>query len=320
MPCELAATAMGNWSTGRVNVQTVNTENVKSFLGVSSPCEFFPQPQVTDGGVLTNANLAQAAATAVAIATTAASVNIANKQQAIANSYYNMARQKWDRFLNSYKPCETKEIAEACNTPEYVPQYDTQADAYENNVNVQYGIATDEINDLSRTYCVSIDNSLFRDLALSQAQLSVDSSNFAYRYEEHRKDTKDDVRWNRRSQALNRGRNLQNEAASYAQAASKAYGSLGNSVQQAAEGASTMLGYLQTRRDTVYPTRIALQQPSASMVGSGGFIGVNGGNSIVSPTPMPTGDSVGLNGYSNNSTFYSTTDTIGSAVSKQGGF
>lgn len=320
MPCELAATAMGNWQTGTVKTQTVETNNIGSIMGAKSPCDFFPQPQVTNSGVTDNATFAQIAATTVAAVTTAASVKIANKQIDIANDYFDIARQKWDRFLNKYQPCEVKEMAEACNTPEYVPQYDTQADAYENNVNVQYGLAADEINDFARCYCVPIDNSFFRDLALSQVQLSVDSGNYAYRYEENRKDNKDDVRWNRRGQALNRGRNLQNEAASYAQAASRAYSSLGDSVRQAGEGAATALGYFQTRNNTVYPTRTALARPNASMVGANGFMKVNGDNSIVSPSPMPISDPTNLSGYANSGTYYSTTDTITSAVGRQGGF
>lgn len=254
----------GNWTTGKVSVQTVNTENVKSFLGMTEkngPNGFYPVPKVTDDGVEQNAKYAQLAAAAIAAINTAAAIKIADKQYKIAKDYYKLAQQKWDRFKDYYMPCERNEMAEACNTPEYTAQYDKRASDYMNEVAKDFGMASQRLDDLYRRYCICPDPSLAQDIAFMQSQAAGDAGNFAYRYEEHRKTAKDDTRWTRRQQALNRGRDLQSNAAKYAQAAASAYGDVGTAINGAAQGAMTAIGYFSTRRDTAYPQRTQMQHP-----------------------------------------------------------
>ncbi|MEB7231905.1 hypothetical protein NEN25_27355, partial [Escherichia coli] len=69
------------------------------------------------------------------------------------------------------------------------------------------------------------------------------SANFARRYEEELKDARDDVRWSRRAEALNRGRNIPADAVRYAEAAADAYNNQGKMLGEAAQGASYALGY-----------------------------------------------------------------------------
>lgn len=305
----------------KLNTQMVHTQKIDNFLGMSSKETFWPQPTVTDAGVQSNAHWASLAATAVAVANTAAAINIANKQYHIAKAYYDLARQKWDRFRHIYMPCERKEVAEACHTPVYTPRYHDQGRAYLNAAKHAFAQARTTIDDLYHRYCVHPDPSLARAFALMRSAAEGDGENFAFRAEEARKDVMDDRRWNRRAQALNRGRDLQSQSITYARAAAAAYGDLGHTIGSAAEGAITALGYFSTRRDIVYPRRTPLQHPGGAAVGAG-FIGPqNGVNGWVSPTPDPIESVMATNvqGYQNIHTTYNSNSAIGSAIGSQQG-
>lgn len=320
MACACAA---GNWSTGKVTTNTVNTENVKTFLGMKSKYSdddrsgFYPNPKVTDTGVKGNATWSSLAATAVATINTIAAIKIANKQYDIARSYYKMARQKWDRFKDKYMPCERTEMNEACNTPEYTKDYDGKSATWKQEVTRNFGNARAGIDRLNALYCICPDPSLAQDMALMESLAAVDTANFAYRYEEHRKDAKDDIRWTRRQQALNRGRDLQSTAARYAEAAANAYGDVGAKIGQAASGAMEAIGYFNNRNGTVYPQRSPLQRPSASMMG-GVFIGAqpeNGQYGFIFNDPMQINTQI--DNYGNPFTPYTTNDSITSVAGAQ---
>lgn len=319
----VCACATGSWTTGRVRTNTVETENVHKFLGMTSKYAsddsgFYPNPKVTDSGVEQNATWASLAATAVATLETVTAINIANKQYDIANRYYKMANRKWDRFKNKYMPCERVEINEACNTPAYEKQYDTTSTTYIAEVDRAFGQASNRIDSLFETYCICPDPSLAHDIALMQGMAAVDAGNFAYRYEEHRKDAKDDVRWTRRQQALNRGRNLQSTSTKYAEAAANAYGDIGGKIGQAASGAMQAIGYFSQRRDTIYPQRAPLQRPSNQLLG-GAFIGAepqNGQYGFASNQPLPM-NNYSTYGYENTWSTYNTNNSITSVIGSQ---
>lgn len=319
----VCACAMGNWSTGKVTTNTVNTENVKTFLGMKSKYAdddrsgLYPNPKVTDSGVEGNAKWSSLAATAVATLTTLAAIKIANKQYDIARSYYKMAQQKWDRFKDKYMPCERVEMNEACNTPVYAAQYDKTAGAWTNEVARTFAQGERRISTLYSLYCVCPDPSLAQDVAMMESMAEADAGNFAYRYEEHRRDAKDDVRWTRRQQALNRGRDLQSTAAKYAEAAANAYGDVGGQVGKAAEGAMSAIGYFNNRNDTLYPQRQPLQRPANQFLG-GSFIGAqpeNGEYGFISNDPMSANNQI--DGHGNPFTPYTSNNTITSVVGSQ---
>jgi hypothetical protein len=320
MACACAA---GNWTTGKVTTNTVNTENVKTFLGMKSKyadddtAGFYPNPKVTDDGVERNATWSNLAAVAVATLTTLAAIEIAQKQYDIAVAYYKIAQQKWDRFKNLYMPCERTEMNEACNTPEYTALYDSSASTWMNEVAANFGLAGARIDRLNALNCVCPDPSLAQDIALMTSMAAGDTGNFAYRYEEHRKIAKDDIRWTRRQQALNRGRDLQTTAAKYAEAAANAYGDLGNTVGQVAEGAMSAIGYFSNRNDTSYPQRQQLQRPANQFTG-GAFIGAqpeNGEYGFINHDPLNI--STQIDNYGNSFTPYTTNSAITSVAGSQ---
>lgn len=313
----VCACAAGSWTTGTVRTNHVETEKINSFLGMTTKFGetngLYSPPTVTNDGVTRNALLANLAATAVATIQTLAAIDIANKQYNIANGYYKLAQQKWDRFKSIYMPCERKEMAEACSTPEYDAQYDVTAAQYMGEVTRDFGLARVRIDDMYARYCICPDPSLSQDMALMQSQVSGDSGNFAYRYEEARKQAKDDVRWTRRQQALNRGRELQSNAAQYAKAAASAYSDRGAAIGSVAEGAMRAIGYFSNRNDTIYPQRQAAGQSSGAMMA--GYGGTPVDAAIPGWTSGPLSPNIG--GYNNLNTTYTSPDAITSMVGNQ---
>ena len=62
-------------------------------------------------------NAFKAAALAIAIANGVAQSQIADMQQDLADSYYDMAKYKWDRFYEKFVPLEKKLLKEVLNEP-----------------------------------------------------------------------------------------------------------------------------------------------------------------------------------------------------------
>ncbi|HDQ6746998.1 TPA: hypothetical protein ACHOSY_001393 [Escherichia coli] len=309
------AMAMGNWDTGMVKSQEVKTESIEkieNFLGMSKKNGgedgFWPEPQVTDTGVKSNAKWARLAAVAVATFNTLAMIDIAEKQLGIAEDYYKMARRDWDRFREIFEPCERKEVAEACSAPLYDPKHDQQAADYMNEVDRTFGMAERRIYDLYGRYGICPDPSLNRDVALARSQVAGDSGNFAYRYEEGRQIARDDVRWNRRQQVLNRGRNIPTDAVRYAEAAADAFNNQGKMLGNAAQGAMTALGYFSTRNETRYPQGRRDRRNSPYLVGQP----ENGVFGFISSSPAYIGGGGGM-----ESVWYTGHDSIGSNIGSQ---
>ena len=225
----------------------------------------WPCPKVNNIGVSTAWDWRVAAATAVALLSTAASFAIADMQYQTAKAYWRLARERWDYFLTTYRPCETSEVAEACTTKVPTPQYNYAIAAYTNGANLAFNRADVEILRLSKLYCICQDNSLARDIDLMRSQMIGDGVNYAIRREEAVAEALDDVRWNRKIGVLNRGRGMLAQSTSYARAAQEMYDQFGKSVSAVASGATEFIGYALNRNKTTYPTNTPLV--------SGGYAG-----------------------------------------------
>jgi hypothetical protein len=207
--------------------------------------------------------LANAAAIAVAVYNTMAAIEIADKQYEIAKGYLDIARELHDYWLNTFKPCEQAYVAEACAAPVYQPRYEETAGRYVASVRQQFRKSIDNVVRTSSRYCTGLTAAMMKDIAIAEAQAVGSARNFAYRYEEARKERKDDIRWSRRHNALGLGRGLLGEAAQYGQAAGKILGDLGGQAVAGANGAMQFLGNQLNRNQTAYPQRgVGTQAPA----------------------------------------------------------
>ena len=178
---------------------------------------------VTDNGYKKAAELASAAMAAVATINTAAATAIAFRQLALANKYYDLAKEMRSYWNSTFRPNEIKQVNEAFNEPRYTPQYDVVAGRYLASVKQQFQKTMDKVATSARRYCCGMTAAMMRDIAVAQAMAESDAINLAYRYEDARKQIFDDRRWDRRQAAVALGRDLLSHVNSYMSNASNTY-------------------------------------------------------------------------------------------------
>lgn len=265
---------------GRVTIQSVEShspmENLHTMLDehlsiVSSQlCKWAP-PTYGDMGESWEKLLWQAALTAIATINTLAQIDIMEKRYKIARDYADLAKDRWERFRDDYAPFERAMMNEAGNTPIHGPDYGGSVSrGYEYN-KVSFRSADEQLADLAKKYALCLDSSFVNDMVYAEAVAQDDDINYNHRDEENWAHYMNDKRWNRRSQLLNLGRDLQSMSATYADAANDALTEVGGLLDSGAQGAVKLLGYLNTARETTYPTMFSSAHPlmgQASQFGS----------------------------------------------------
>lgn len=264
---------------------------VQQFLGsmTMTQGDFWPKPEVTDSSVNATAALAELAAVTVATINTVMQLKIADMQWDIANKYYHLAFRKWKWFKDTYMPCEIAEMLEICNMPEYQKRYDSLSTEYMQSGKDATATIDDELQRIADARCLCFDPKIVKDFALLNNMIAVDGGNFAYRYEEARKIRKDDLRWNRRSQSLNRGRDIQSNAVKYGAMAIEGLGSSAQTLNGFAQGAQRFFGFFGARQATNYPGIEAIGRPANSLSSTPRTLG----GYTNSPTPFTNDNMLG---------------------------
>lgn len=213
------------------------------------------QKGVSDTGINWAANIARLAAVAVATTNTLAAIEMASLQEEIASGYLGIAKEQNDLYFNLYAPCELAEITEACNAEICTPAYDLHIGRMLAAARLQsIGQPQKELRCISR-YCTGKQAAIIKDSLVAQAGALSTVANLGHRYATEYCDVQDDLRWARRVNALNRGRDMVSQAISFSGLAMGLFGRLG---EQAAKGAAGAIGYLAysgARRPTVYPSK-----------------------------------------------------------------
>lgn len=196
----------------------------------------------------------QAAQLAIALLNAQIQGEIADKNQDLADGYYQQAKFKWDRFADNYMPLEKEILWEAQSEP--IRQLDCVDDRRraKNAVTPSFNTMTEYMAQVAKGYRLCPDPTVTSQLAHTQSQLLVDTENYNLLDDQWFTDFKNDQRWARRSNILNLGRNLGSIAMQYGDVARKLMGDVGNIVNKAAGSISQALGYYGARNDTYYPT------------------------------------------------------------------
>lgn len=192
----------------------------------------------------------------IAIATLNATIQgqIADKQQDLAEGYYQQAKYKWDRFDKRYRPLEEKLLQEVSTVP--VKEMDCADDRAraEVVVNSAYDIIGEALSRKAKAEHLCIDPSLLSRMAFGRSLMLADTENYNLRDDTWFVDFKNDQRWNRRGNVLNLGRNLGSMAMKYGDVARSLMNDVSGIANKAFGSISTALGYYGARFDTVYPT------------------------------------------------------------------
>lgn len=199
-------------------------------------------------------NLWEAAQLAISLLNAKIQGDIADKQEELAQKYYDQAKYKWDRFEGKYMPLEKSILWEASSEPIKEMDCADDQDRAHWAVTTAYAYANDYMTQVAKQYRLCLDPTVVNQMQYAQNVAEVDTINYNLRDDQWFVDFKNDQRWNRRSNILNLGRNLGSVAMQYGDVARKLMGDVGDIANKAFGSISQALGYYGARFDTVYPT------------------------------------------------------------------
>lgn len=195
----------------------------------------------------------------------AAAQYIADKQHDIANRQMVIAETEHARYTQHFWCVENTLADEQCALPEYTPDYETQAARAVLDVRKQFDVARQQLLRTRTRYCGRMTDLAMCDLAGAEARAAAEARNKAYRYEEARRDSKSDTRFNRMLQVSNLGRNIAGQSVRDMQAAGQLEMGI---LQQRLGSINNVLGALSGGLSGIIQTQFA---PNV------GGVGVNGG-------------------------------------------
>lgn len=224
--------------------------------GAPAPVRFcnWAAPEISDIGTNAWSTAFQAAALAIATANSVAQGQIHDKQMDLAESYYDMAKYKWDRFKDKYIPLEILLLNEVSTTPIRELDCDDDRMRASASVNSAFDSLSSYLTQTAKKFRLCLDASQIDAMEYKRTMALVDFENYNMYDDQFFTDFKNDQRWNRRSNVLNLGRNLTSQALKYGDVARSLYSTVGAELQQAASGVMQALGYYGARNDTYYPT------------------------------------------------------------------
>ena len=210
-----------------------------------------PCPSVTGEGMTRGWQILDIIGKATAVLASHRALKAAQMQNKIAREYYNLAKDEWDYFYNTFRPLEQAELAEIHATDPYKADYTTALEGHDCSDSVFENMTTHRER-LMGMFCVctNLDSSINYDLALST--IRGDSKNFARRYAEKQAQKLDDLRWNRKIAAAGRGRGLLSQSADLARISADKFGNYSNAMTKFAGQSAEFSEYIRNRMETVY--------------------------------------------------------------------
>lgn len=261
----------------KLKIQTeTGSKDVDNGHGNMTPFQLchWNAPEYGIKGTFDWTTLFRVAGLAIAVANGIAQSEIADKQQDLADKWYSQAKFKWDRFAGRYMPLEIKLLNEVSSVPIRNIDCAGAHDRAEASVNTAYASTAIYMKQQAKKLCLCLDPSLLSAVNQKQNMMLVDTENFNLTDERWFTDYKNDQRWNRRSNVLNLGRNLNSESMQYGKIANALYGQIGQQLDRAAGGLMQAVGYYGARNDTYYSTTYLntnqLTDPASGTILAGG--------------------------------------------------
>lgn len=224
--------------------------------GVNGGTDQCAKTGVTDAGLLQVSTIRTALATAVAALNVKTARDMAGLQKEIAEDYAKLAEDARNYYNDTYKPLETGTLKEVSSEAKYIrDKDDITTGQMLLSVRAQFvGSIEAKLNCTGR-YCTGQRAALINDELLKQANAEATVAGMAFRFEDAKETAKNTLRWERRREVLNLGRDIPTKAVAYAELASGIFGSIGKQSSAAAEGIAWWAGSKNNRRDTEYPRR-----------------------------------------------------------------
>lgn len=236
-----------------------------------------PCPRVNNKGMIEAWSWSKAGSIAIATAAAKVSYESASNRYKIAKRYWGLAKSEWDDFYENYRPVERAELTEikAENVPEV--DYETALQGHTDAILPIYDNIQKFRSSLSDKFCICPDKDMASQFLLAKSTIYGDLDNFSRRYAEDLQQRRDDIRWNKRTQAANRGRSLVSQSASFANKAQSFYAEYSDAMTSVAQGAAKFAGRADQRQRTQYnPTRTTEVASRRDYTGATGIPTVDG--------------------------------------------
>lgn len=211
-----------------------------------------PCPRVNNKGMIEAWSWSKVGSLAIAVASAKVSYDAAKNRYNIAKRYWALAQSEWDDFYTNYRPVEQEELAEIKAEPIPDVEYDTAQKGHTQSIEPIYRNISVHRNTLADKFCICPDKDMASQFLLAKSTIYGDLDNFSRRYAEDLQQRRDDLRWNKRTQAANRGRSLVSQSASFATKAQTFYAEYSDTMTSVAQGAAKFAGRLDQRRPTEY--------------------------------------------------------------------
>jgi hypothetical protein len=205
---------------------------------------------------------------AVAVWSAYEQLRIFNMRYEIAKGYADIAQEQWDRFDGRYRPLEDAMISECLAETPIEPDYLKALSEYAQFAEAGYAQARQEYDILMKQLCLCPDPSF--SLEQANALWADDSVNLGYREAEDFALKADDIRFNKRSNLLNVGRDLLANSAKYGGAADGMLSQAGEAAGQTMHGMTGLVSYLKNRYATTYPGYMMYAPTSGVALSTGG--------------------------------------------------
>lgn len=210
-------------------------------------------PEVSNEGESAWSWIWRTAGLALALYNTKIQGKIYKEQERLSNNYYNMAKDKLNRFMNNYKPLELALLEEVKTEPEAEMNCKDDRKRAKASVNGAFDTLGGYLERQAKKLRVCIDDSKTHRMDYRKTLALVDAENYNLIDDQLYVDYKNDRRWNRRSNVLSLGRNMSGEALNFGDVARTFYGQLGPQLDKITGSLMGAIGYYGGRNDTYYP-------------------------------------------------------------------
>lgn len=190
---------------------------------------------------------------AIALLNAYIQAKIMDLKKDLADSYYEMAKYKWERFINNYMPLEKKLLQEVSTVAIATMNCDDDRARAESAVNSAYALLQQHLARLKKSLHICIDENMLYVLETRRVLSLIDTENFNLSDDRYWCDILNDDRWNKRSNVLDLGRNISTIAQSYGKLSKQAGAQVAGQADTAANAILTSIGYFGARNDTYYP-------------------------------------------------------------------
>lgn len=252
-------------------------------------------PRINDKSLVESWDMWKVASLTLATVSAVISYQSAKKRYDIAKRYWKLAKSELDHFFDNYMPIEKQELAELKVMQIPVAEYDVARKGHTASIDPIYENIYSHRQAMMDQYCLCPDPTAESKFLLAKNTIEGDLDNFSRRYAEHMRRTRDDLRWDKRTKAANRGRNLASTSKTFADLAQNFYGDYSDAMTSVAQGLSGIAGYMGNRRQTVYNE--SNRRRISSRAGPGGIQYEGGQQRAVYEQSVPNVGVVAQGGY-----------------------